>query len=456
MLTRDRASVPTYLPYCTRCCRFVKTKKPKGEHGTLPKCQRHDGVEFSSLSVTLVIMTIYLDNNATTMIAPEVREAMMPFLREQYFNPSSMYEAARPVRSAIESARKQIAEDLGAQPSELLFTSCATESVNAAFGGAIRANPHRKHIVTTAVEHSAVLEFCKELQRDGYEISLVGVDRQGNLNLGEFVRELRHDTLLVSVMHANNETGVIFPVERLARIVKETNPEILFFCDATQTLTKMPVNVSDNFRNVDMLAFSGHKFHAPKGVGGLFIRRGTRCKTFMIGGHQESGRRGGTENVPSIVGMAKAIELAAATHDEDMQRMETLRNKLESAIVQSISHIEINGAGAERMPNTLNVAVHYIEGEGILYQLSELGICASSGSACTSGTLEPSHVLTAMDVPFTAKHGSVRFSLCRYTSEAEIDTVIEEFPKIVARLRHLSPYWDQATNEPRKDVSAQG
>ena len=397
-------------------------------------------------------MTIYLDNNATTMIAPEVREAMMPFLQEEYFNPSSMYEAAKPVRNAVESARKQIAEHLGAQPSELLFTSCATESINAAFWGAIRANLSRKHIITTAVEHPAALEVCKELQRSGYDVSFVGVDRQGNINLGDFVRELRQDTLLVAVMHANNETGVVFPVERLSRIVKETNPEILFFCDATQTLTKMPIKLDDNFRNVDMLAFSGHKFHAPKGIGSFFVRRGTRCRTFMIGGHQESGRRGGTENVPYIVGMAKAIELAAATHEEDMQRIEALRNKLESAIVQSISHVEINGAGAERMPNTLNVAIHYIEGEGILYQLSELEICASSGSACTSGTLEPSHVLTAMDVPFTAKHGSVRFSLSRYTTESEIDAVIKEFPKIVARLRNLSPYWDQAANQPRKVV----
>ena len=396
-------------------------------------------------------MTIYLDNNATTMIAPEVREAMMPFMQQEYFNPSSMYQAAKPARNAVETARQQIAEHFGTQSAELLFTSCATESVNAAFFGAIRANPRRKHIITTAVEHPAVLEVCKELQRQGFDVSFIGVDRQGNLNLGEFVRELRQDTLLVSVMHANNETGVVFPIERLARIVKETNPEILFLCDATQTVTKMPIRLSGNFRHVDMLAFSGHKFHAPKGVGGFFVRRGTPCRTFLLGGHQESGRRGGTENVPYIVGMAKAIELAEATHDEDTKRMERLRNKLESAIVQNVSHVEINGAGAERMPNTLNVAVHYIEGEGLLYQLDEQSICASSGSACTSGSLEPSHVLTAMGVPFTAKHGSVRFSLSRYTTEAEIDFVIEEFPQIVARLRRLSPYWDQAANQPREN-----
>jgi cysteine desulfurase len=396
-------------------------------------------------------MTIYLDNNATTMIAPEVRDAMMPFLQEDYYNPSSMYESARPVRIAIETARKQISEHLGAQPSELLFTSCATESVNAAFFGAIRANPRKKHIVTTAVEHPAVLEVCKELQRQGYDVSFIGVDPQGNLDISEFVQELRHDTLIVAVMHANNETGVVFPIERLSRIVKETNTEILFLCDATQTVTKLPIRMDGNFRNVDMVAFSGHKFHAPKGIGGFIVRRGTPCRPFMLGGHQESGRRGGTENVPYIVGMAKAFEIASATHNEDTRKIETLRNKLESAIVQNISHVEINGAGVERMPNTLNVAVHYIEGEGILYQLSEQGICASSGSACSSGSLEPSHVLTAMGVPFTAKHGSVRFSLSRYTTEAEIDMVIEHFPQIVARLRRLSPYWDQATNQPRNE-----
>jgi len=395
-------------------------------------------------------MTIYLDNNATTMIAPEVREAMMPFLHQEYFNPSSMYEAAKPARHAIESARKQIAQHLGALPSELIFTSCATESINAAFFGAIRANPRRKHIITTAVEHPAVLEVSKELQRQGFDVSFVGVDRQGNINIGEFVRELRQDTLLVAVMHANNETGVIFPIERLARIVKETNSEILFFCDATQTVTKLPISMNGNFRHVDMLAFSGHKFHAPKGIGGLIIRRGTPCRTFMIGGHQESGRRGGTENVPYIVGMAKAMEIASATHAEDTLRVERLRNKLESTILTTIPSVEVNGAGAERMPNTLNVAVHCIEGEGILYQLSEQNICASSGSACTSGSLEPSHVLTAMDIPFTAKHGSVRFSLSRYTTEEEIDMVIEQFPLIVDRLRRLSPYWDQMANKPRK------
>ncbi|GHT34042.1 cysteine desulfurase NifS [Planctomycetales bacterium] len=398
---------------------------------------------------------IYLDNNATTSVAPEVLETMLPFFKEEYYNPSSMYEAAMPAKHTIDNARKIIADELGAeQPAELLFTSCATESINAALFGAVKANPAKKHIITTAVEHPAVIEVCKQLQRDGCVVSFIGVDKDGNIDTAQFVRSLREDTLLVALMHANNETGVVFPVERLASITKETSREILFFCDITQSFTKLPVKVNDNFRNVDMLAFSGHKFHAPKGVGGLYIRKGTPCRTFLIGGHQEFGRRAGTENAAFIAGMAKAVQLAAEHHQTDIQRIEKLRNKLQNGILEKIPNVEINGLNAERMPNTLNVAVHFIEGEGILYQLSELGICASSGSACTSGSLEPSHVLTAMDVPFTAKHGSVRFSLSRYNTEKEIDFVIEQFPEIVARLRRLSPYWDQHNNCPR-DITSQ-
>ncbi|MDR2643908.1 MAG: aminotransferase class V-fold PLP-dependent enzyme [Planctomycetaceae bacterium] len=396
---------------------------------------------------------IYLDNNATTPVAAEVLDSMLPFFGDKYFNPSSMYEVAGFVRDAIESSRGLISEMLGiTNANELIFTSCATESVNAAIFGAIAANPLKRHIITTVVEHPAVLEVCKSLVRDGFEVSFIGVNDRGELDVGEFVRALRSDTLLVTVMHANNETGVVFPIERLARVVKETDASILFLCDATQSMTKLPIRVDGNFRDVDMIAFSGHKFHAPKGIGGLYIRRGVRCRSFLIGGHQEFGRRGGTENVAFIVGMAKAIEVAAATHGEDVVRMEYLRDKLESGILELVPYVVINGAGAERMPNTLNVAVHCIEGEGILYQLSDREICASSGSACTSGSLEPSHVLTAMKIPFTAIHGSVRFSLSRYTTESEIDFVLQEFPIIVTKLRHLSPYWDQVNNKPRKDV----
>ncbi|MGL4594217.1 MAG: aminotransferase class V-fold PLP-dependent enzyme [Thermoguttaceae bacterium] len=392
---------------------------------------------------------IYLDNNATTAISPEVLESMQPFLTSQFMNPSSMYEAARPVKKAIDQSREAISKNLGTLDSEIIFTSCATESLNAAMYGVAQANPNRKHIITTAVEHPAVLEVCKDFARRGFDVSVIGVNRNGEINIGDFVRELRHDTLFVAVMHANNETGVVFPIERLARVTKETDPAIVFVCDATQTMTKLPIQMNGNFRNVDIIAFSGHKFHAPKGIGALVLRRGTRWRPFLIGGHQESGRRGGTENVPYIVGMAKAIELAAQTHDSDIARMESQRNQLQEEILQQVPSVEVNGGNAERMPNTLNVAVHCVEGEGILYQLSEFGICASSGSACTSGSLEPSHVLSAMHIPFTAMHGSVRISLSRYTSENDVQTFLEQFPPIIHRLRRLSPYWDQKNNKPR-------
>ncbi|MDR1958947.1 MAG: aminotransferase class V-fold PLP-dependent enzyme [Planctomycetaceae bacterium] len=393
---------------------------------------------------------IYLDSNATTAIAPEVLETMLPFFTTRYYNPSSAYSAATGVAQEIRKARKTIADFLGmASPKELIFTSCATESNNHVFAGVTKSIPQRKHIITTTVEHPAVLEVCRDLERFGYDVTWLPVDRYGNLRIKDYVQALRNDTLLVSIMHANNETGVIFPIEQLSRIAKETNPEILFHTDATQSMTKLPIDLSDNFRYVDFLSFSGHKFHAPKGVGGLYIRRGIPCRTFLTGGHQESGRRGGTENVPFIIGMAKAIELAEKTHDEDFARMESLRDKLQNGILQRISYLEINGGGAPRMPNTLNVACHCVEGEGILFQLNESGICASSGSACTSGALEPSHVLTAMNVPFTALHGSVRFSLSRYNIEEEIDQVLDRFPKIVERLRAISSGWDQSKNQPR-------
>lgn len=382
---------------------------------------------------------IYLDNNATTAVAPEVRDAMLPYLTDRYYNPSSAYDVATQIAADIKKARKTIADFLGiVSPLELLFTSCATESNNHVFAGVTKANPNRRHIITSTVEHPAVLEVCKDLERNGYEVTWIPVDRHGNLSMKDYVRALRPDTLLVSILHANNETGVIFPIDRLSRIAKETSADILFHTDATQSMTKLPINLSGNFRHVDFLSFSGHKFHAPKGIGGLYIRRGTPCRTFLIGGHQESGRRGGTENVPYIVGMARAVELMAATHEQDRARMEFLRDKLERGILERMDYVEVNGSGALRMPNTLNVACHYVEGEGILFQLNEMGICASSGSACTSGSLEPSHVLVAMDVPFTAMHGSVRFSLSRYTTEEEIDRVIERFPDMIARLRDIS------------------
>ena len=395
---------------------------------------------------------IYLDNNATTQVAPEVVEAMMPFLTGEYFNPSSMYEAARGPADAITEARKKIARLLGhARPTEILFTSCASESNNTAVFGTIAANPERRHIITTAVEHPAIFEVAHDLVRRGFEVDFIPVDPQGRLDKVEFVRALRPDTLLVSVMHANNESGVIFPVEELARITKETDPSIVFHTDATQSVGKLSIDLRGSFKNVDLLSFSGHKLHAPKGIGALFIRRGTPCRPYLLGGHQEAGRRAGTENVAFIVGLARALELAMESREEDVARVTAMRNRLQKELMERIPYLEINGGEAQRLDNTLNVACHFIEGEGILYQLSAHGICASSGSACTSGSLEPSHVLRAMKVPFTAVHGSVRFSLSRYNTESEIDRVIEVFPEIVASLRRLSPYWDADKNQPRPE-----
>ena len=378
---------------------------------------------------------------------------MTPFFTEDYFNPSSMYEPARRTAAAIAQARQQIAEHLGvSDPKQILFTSCATESNNTAIFGTAKANLHRRHIITTAVEHPAVLEVCKDLQRNGCEVTFLGVDSHGELDLDEFVRALRPDTLLVSIMHANNETGVIFPVSRLSRITKDTDPSIVFHTDATQSVGKIPLDLEQEYRHVDLLSFSGHKLHAPKGVGVLYIRRGTPCRPLLIGGHQEEGRRAGTENTPYIVGLARAMELAAAGHAEEEPRIRSLRDRLEKALTERIPQIQVNGRGAPRLSNTLNVSCHYVEGEAMLYQLSDGGICASSGSACTSGSLEPSHVLRAMKVPFTAAHGSVRFSFSRYNIEEDVDRIIEVFPQIVANLRRLSPYWDQEKNKPRSDA----
>lgn len=393
---------------------------------------------------------IYLDNNATTAVAPEALEAMQPFLTDQYFNPSSMYEAARGPAHAIQAARETVAAMLGGVAAdEVIFTGGATESNNTAIFGAIRANRQRRHIVTTAVEHPSVLEVCKEARREGCEITFVGVNRRGEINRAEFIKALRPDTLLVSIMHANNETGVIFPIAELARLTKESNPAIVFHTDATQSIGKLPVDLKKNLAQVDMLAFSGHKLHGPKGVGVFFMRRGTPCRPILCGGHQERGQRAGTENVGHIVALAAACKLAEAARTDE-HRVATLRDRLQAALCERIPWLEVNGADADRLPNTLNLACHSIEGESILYQLDEYGICASSGSACTSGSLDPSHVLKAMQIPFSAMHGSVRFSLSRYTTEEEIDRVIEVFPDIVKRLRRLSPYWDHTVGCPKE------
>ncbi len=393
--------------------------------------------------------TVYLDNNATTAVAPEALAAALPFLQDQYFNPSSMYEQARIPAEAMAASRREVAHLLGGvAPDEIIFTGGATESNNTAIWGAIHANPRRRHIITSAVEHPSVLETVREAGRLGCEISVVPVDRTGQLDLTAFVRALRRDTLLVTLMHANNETGVVFPIAELARITKETDAGIIVHTDATQSVDKLDVDLQRALRHVDLLSFSGHKLHAPKGVGVLYMRRGVRCRPYLMGGHQERGLRAGTENVAWLAALGEACRLAADARART-DRVAALRDRLQAELLERIPYLEINGAAARRLPNTLNVACHYIEGEGILYELSSQGICASSGSACTSGSLDPSHVLKAMQVPFTAIHGSVRFSLSRYSTPADIDRVMAVFPGIVSSLRRASPYWDEARQAPR-------
>ncbi|MDD3469092.1 MAG: aminotransferase class V-fold PLP-dependent enzyme [Thermoguttaceae bacterium] len=397
---------------------------------------------------------IYADNNATTCVAPEVVAAMQPFFGECYFNPSSMYAAAKGAAKAIATARQQVATALGATDvQEITFTSCATESNNHAIFGALRMlamiSPERREVITTMVEHPAVLEVCRQLERDGYTVHWIDVDSDGNLDTRAFVRALSPGrTALVSIMHANNETGVLFPIEQLSRLTKETDPTILFHTDATQSVGKQWINLSENLAYVDLLSFSGHKIHAPKGIGALYMRRGTPCRPFLIGGHQESGRRAGTENVPYIVGLGAAVELAVRTLGADESRVAQLRAQFEAELLRRIPAIQINGYQATRLPGTTNVSCWSIEGESMLMELNTHGICASSGSACTSGSLEPSHVLRAMKVPLGAIGGSIRFSFSRYTTQNDIDRILDIFPQIVSNLRVSSPFWNAAEQKP--------
>lgn len=379
---------------------------------------------------------VYLDNNATAAVAPGVIDAMMPFLRDYWGNPSSMHFFGGEVRKHVERAREQVAALLGADPSEIIFTSCGTESDNMAIRGAAEAAGRRLNVITTRVEHPAVLEPCRRLRDENHHLVELGVNSLGRLDLTELKEALKRGPALVSIMWANNETGVIFPIEEIAPIVKGEGG--VMHTDAVQAVGKLPVDVGKV--PVDMLSLSGHKLHAPKGVGALYVRKGTKLKPFMLGGHQENGRRAGTENVPCIVGLGVAGELAARSIGEETARVGKLRDKLEAGILASCPDVRLNGDPRRRLLNTLNVSFEYIEGESILYALSDLGIAASSGSACTSGTLEPSHVLRAMGVPFTAVHGSVRFSLSRYSTEAEIAYVVRNLPSIVNRLRAMSPF----------------
>ncbi len=382
---------------------------------------------------------IYLDNNATTKVDPLVVNEMIPYFTEQFGNPSSIHKFADGVARGLKKARKQVQELIGAEhDSEIIFTSCGTESDSTAILSALKAQPNRKEIITTVVEHPAILSLCEHLEKDGYTIHRLGVNKMGQIDLEEYAKLLTDDVAIVSIMWANNETGTLFPVEKLAEMANAKG--IMFHTDAVQAVGKIPMNLQDT--KIDMLSISGHKLHAPKGIGVLYLRRGTRFRPLLRGGHQERGRRAGTENSASIVGLGKACELALEHIEFENTEVKAMRDRLERGIVEQVPHSFITGDLENRLPNTTDIAFEYIEGEAILMLLNKAGIAASSGSACTSGSLEPSHVMRAMDIPYTAAHGTIRFSFSRYNSMSEVDEVLKVVPDIVAALRKLSPYWD--------------
>ena len=381
---------------------------------------------------------IYLDNNATTRVAPEVFAAMHPYLTEAYGNPSSAHTLGRQMKSAVERAREQVAELLGAaSPGEIVFTSCGSESDNWAIGGFLEQNPTRRHIITTRVEHEAVRHLCEHLAQIGCEVTWLEVNESGELNLDDLRQALRRDTGIVSVMMANNETGVLFPIEGIGNIVKQ-HSDAVFHVDGVQAVGKVPINLKE--LEVDFFALSGHKLHAPQGVGVLYVRAGIKLPPFIIGGAQESGRRGGTSAVPNIVGLGAACELAMKF--DEHEPIESLRNKLETTILNQIPNARVNCTTdpAKRLPNTSSISFEYVEGENILVHLDRAGVCVSTGSACHSTTKQSSPTLRAMNVPYTAAQGSIRFSLGRYNTEAEIDYTLDVLPEIVGKLVEMSPY----------------
>ena len=382
---------------------------------------------------------IYLDNNATTKVDEKVVELMLPYFSQYYGNPSSMYELGGKNSRELQNARETLKDFFGAKNSkEIFFTASGSESANMAIRGVLEADKSKNHLITSKVEHPCVLNLHKQLEKEGYEVTYVGVNSDGEINKDELYNAVNEKTALVSCMYANNETGVIFPVEEIAQVVKSKNKNTKVFVDAVQAAGKIKLNVKDT--DIDMMGISGHKFHAPKGVGALYVNSSTLISPLIIGGHQERGKRAGTENVPSIVGMALAAQLANDALDYEITTVKRLRDKLETGLLSKIYNARLNSSAYNRVPNTTNIGFEYVEGELILLNLNDVGICASSGSACTSGSLEPSHVLRAMGVPFTALHGSIRFSLSRYTTEDEVDFVIENMPKVMDKLTKLSPY----------------
>ena len=388
---------------------------------------------------------IYLDNNATTQVDEKVLEEMLPYLKSEYANPSSMYDFAKKPAEAIKEARAKVRDFYGANDEkEIFFTSCGSESANMAIKGALACNKEKRHIITTKVEHPCVLNTYKYFEKQGYEVDYIGVNSDGELNIEELKSKIKKETALVSVMWANNENGVINPVEEISEIVKARNPETIFFVDGVQAAGKIPMNVKTT--KIDMVGVSGHKFHAPKGVGALYVNKGCRITPLIIGGHQERGMRAGTENVPYIAGIGKAAELALDNMKYELTEVKRLRDKLEAGILKNVFNSRLNSSVTNRVPNTTNIGFEYVEGELILLHLSDYGICASSGSACTSGSLEPSHVLRAMGIPFTALHGSIRFSLSRFTKESDVDLVIEKLPGVMDKLTKISPFQDELNN----------
>ena len=389
---------------------------------------------------------IYVDNNATTCVAPEVLEAMLPYLTRCYGNPGSIHTFGGSVAKDVENARLKIAELLNAdhrnpdgEATEIIFTSCGTESDNAAIWSALLTNPERKKVIASKVEHPAILNLGRELERRGYIFETIPVDGNGRIDMQALEEALDDNTAIVSVMYANNEIGNIYPVEEIAKLAHKHGA--LFHTDAVQAVGKVPIDLANS--EIDMLSCSGHKLHAPKGIGVLYVRRGIRFRPFIVGGHQEKARRGGTENVASVVALGKAAELAKNGMAEEVKYLSMLRDRLENGLLERIPRIKINGDKSSRLPNTSSVSFEFIEGEAILLLLNQFGICASSGSACTTGSLEPSHVLRAMGIPYTSAHGTIRFSFSRYNTVGEVDFILEKLPPIIATLRKLSPYWKE-------------